>query len=217
MLDTLNGSLAALFDAVRGPVDPYNPLMVPPDSARPLSADTGPAAERPQIDLWRRMSDAGKLALVQDLNAAADAMALAGIRHRHPSAPLREQFLRLACLKACRRDLATRVYPEIAESERAVTIPGPLGAALLVADVLDGLGIRYTVGGSIASSMTGEPRSTLDVDIVVELRQTDVAAFVARLGDDFYVDEDALRRAVSERLSANLIHHEGRSWTESRA
>ena len=45
-------------------------------------------------------------------NAAADALALAGIRLRYPGASEREQFLRLACLKLG-RDLAKQAYPEI--------------------------------------------------------------------------------------------------------
>lgn len=45
----------------------------------------------------------------------------------------------------------------------------PLAVALGVAEILETRGLRYLVGGSLASSMSGEPRSTLDVDIVVAL------------------------------------------------
>lgn len=58
------------------------------------------------------MSPAEKLRIVAELNGAVDGMALAGIRHRHPDASPREQFLRLASLKLG-RDLARQVYPEI--------------------------------------------------------------------------------------------------------
>ena len=68
--------------------------------------------------------------------------------------------------------------------------------------------MRYLVGGSLASSVSGEPRSTLDVDLVVELTEKDIEPLVAALGDRFHVDADALRRAVRERSSANLIHYE---------
>jgi hypothetical protein len=37
---------------------------------------------------------------------------------------------------------------------------------------LEQLGIEYMVTGSIASSMQGEPRSTHDIDIVVDLSQS---------------------------------------------
>jgi hypothetical protein len=86
--------------------------------------------------------------------------------------------------------------------------PEPIRVALLVADVLDRLAIRYTVGGSLASSMGGEPRSTLDVDMVVAMRDADVPSFVAAVAPEFYVSEVTLRRAVRERSTANLIHQQ---------
>jgi len=87
-------------------------------------------------------------------------------------------------------------------------IPNPIAVALLVADAFETLGLRYTVGGSLASSMSGEPRSTLDVDMVVALREVDIVPLVAMIGTEFYVSDEALRRAVREHSTANLIHHE---------
>lgn len=87
-------------------------------------------------------------------------------------------------------------------------IPEPIAVALRVADAIEALGLRYTVGGSLASSMSGEPRSTLDVDMVVAMQEVDIAAFVAAVGTEFYVSEEALHRAVRERSTANLIHLE---------
>jgi len=51
-----------------------------------------------------------------DLNRAADALAIAGIRQRFPGAADREVFLRLAVRKLG-SDLARRSYPELAEIE----------------------------------------------------------------------------------------------------
>jgi hypothetical protein len=88
-----------------------------------------------------------------------------------------------------------------------VTPGAAIYAALVVAGVLDRLGVANTVGGSVAASFAGEPRSTIDVDLVVALEEPHVDALVAALGDDFYVDAAALRRAIRLRSSANLIHH----------
>jgi hypothetical protein len=49
------------------------------------------------------------------------------------------------------------------------SVDDPLAVAALVGRALEGVGVRYSIGGSIASSMGGEPRSTLDVDVVTEL------------------------------------------------
>jgi hypothetical protein len=88
-----------------------------------------------------------------------------------------------------------------------VTTPvDPIAVALLVIRVLDDLGIANTVGGSIASSLAGEPRSTIDIDIVAALDERRVPAVISALSPAFYVDESALNRAVRHRSSANLIH-----------
>lgn len=83
----------------------------------------------------------------------------------------------------------------------------PIQVALTVADALEGCGLRYLVGGSLASSLSGEPRSTLDVDLVVSISENDVQLFVDKLGDEFYAEPDALRRAIRDRSSANIIHY----------
>ncbi len=51
---------------------------------------------------------------------------------------------------------------------------GPLDLALQVAAVLDSLGIPQVLGGSLASSIVGEPRSTVDIDFAIRLRNEDV-------------------------------------------
>jgi hypothetical protein len=87
------------------------------------------------------------------------------------------------------------------------TPPDYLGTALIVIRALDQLGIVNTIGGSIAASFAGEPRSTIDVDIVAAIHDRHVQPLVDALQDEFYIDADALRRAVGARSAANLIHH----------
>lgn len=83
---------------------------------------------------------------------------------------------------------------------------GPIQVALQVAGALEACGLLYTVGGSVASSLSGEPRTTVDVDIVVAMAEDDVDRFVAALGSEFYADDAAIRRAIHQRSSVNLIH-----------
>jgi hypothetical protein len=75
-----------------------------------------------------------------------------------------------------------------------------------VVDALVGLGVRYRVGGSVASSALGVPRSTLDVDVACELRHEHVSGFVARLADAYYVDADMIEDAIRRQSSFNVIH-----------
>ena len=81
-----------------------------------------------------------------------------------------------------------------------------LNVTLQVTDVLDRLGVPYLIGGSIASSVYGPPRATQDVDVVADLGDEHVSAFIAALQTDFYLDEAAIRDAVRRRWSFNVIH-----------
>jgi hypothetical protein len=84
----------------------------------------------------------------------------------------------------------------------------PIQVALRVAEALESCGVAYVVGGSVASSITGEPRSTLDVDMAIAMKEAQVEPFLAALGDEFYAERDSLLRAIREKKSANLIHQE---------
>jgi len=84
--------------------------------------------------------------------------------------------------------------------------PDPVEVALTVALTLEQCGIPYLVGGSIASSLHGELRSTNDVDFVVDLRSEHVAPLLRALGQHFYVTEEAMNEAIRFGTSFNAIH-----------
>lgn len=74
-----------------------------------LAADTHPEAERVLIELWRKATPARKLTMVLSANCTARALALTGLRERHPgesSARLRRRLADL-CLGP---DLAAKAY-----------------------------------------------------------------------------------------------------------
>lgn len=75
-----------------------------------------------------------------------------------------------------------------------------------VVSTLDQLGIDYMVTGSIASSLQGEPRSTHDIDIVVNLpRSMAHELAISFLPPDYYLDEAAVAEAIAGRGMVNLI------------
>ena len=85
--------------------------------------------------------------------------------------------------------------------------PDPIAIALHVSARLELIGLDWVIGGSIASSVHGEPRATQDVDIVVDLRAREVNSLVAALDRDYYVDADAVRDAVTTASSFNAVHY----------
>ncbi len=88
-----------------------------------------------------------------------------------------------------------------------MTDAGEIRVALRpVVEALDLLGVPYMVAGSVASSMYGVPRTTLDADLVARIEASHALPLVRALGRDFYADEEMIGRAVRERSSFNLIH-----------
>ncbi len=85
-------------------------------------------------------------------------------------------------------------------------LPEPIAVTLIVVEAFDALGIPYFIGGSLASAMHGISRSTLDVDIVADMRIEQAAPLVQTLGETFYADEDMIRGAIHRQSSFNVIH-----------
>lgn len=75
-----------------------------------------------------------------------------------------------------------------------------------VTKLLDRLKISYVIGGSVASSLLGEPRSTIDVDIAVKLSRCQLQPLLTAARPVFYIPEHEAQRAVDEHDSFNLIH-----------
>lgn len=69
------------------------------------------------------------------------------------------------------------------------------------------LGIRFFVGGSVASSFHGAIRSTMDVDLVCTITAARAAQFANQLGDDFYASLPAIKDAIDRKSCFNLIHY----------
>lgn len=88
------------------------------------------------------------------------------------------------------------------------TLPDPIAIAVRFTGILEDLAIEYLVGGSLASSVHGEPRSTNDIDVVAALSLRDIDVLVEALGADFYVSVDAAREAVRTGQFFNVIHIE---------
>jgi len=74
-------------------------------------------------------------------------------------------------------------------------------------EALERLGIPYLVGGSLASSIHGIVRATRDIDLVADLRASQIEPLVEALGADFYADPAMIREALATGRAFNLIHY----------
>lgn len=86
--------------------------------------------------------------------------------------------------------------------------PDILSATEPVAEAFEQLGITYCIGGSVASSAYGIPRSTMDVDMVSDLKPVHVRSLVRMLESSYYIDENMILDAIERRSSFNVIHLE---------
>ena len=78
----------------------------------------------------------------------------------------------------------------------------------LVAERLEKAGFDYMLSGSFALACYGQPRMTRDIDIVIELRASDVERFAALFQADFYCDVEDIREAVRGRSLFNILYFE---------
>ena len=74
-------------------------------------------------------------------------------------------------------------------------------------NTLERLQIPYLVVGSFASSIWGEPRLTMDIDIVIDLRSDQIVPLCQAFpAPEFYISEAAVREAVTRRRQFNVLH-----------
>ena len=71
---------------------------------------------------------------------------------------------------------------------------------------LEKVGVRYLIGGSVASSSQGLPRATLDTDLLVQIEPSQTASLAMALGGDWYLDVDFARESVERGRAFNVIH-----------
>ena len=71
---------------------------------------------------------------------------------------------------------------------------------------LDGVGVPHMLAGSFASGIHGTPRSTQDIDIIVDPTFDSLDRFLEALaGDDAYFDADVARDELKRRGQFNVI------------
>jgi hypothetical protein len=82
----------------------------------------------------------------------------------------------------------------------------PISLAEAIATILERLNIPYYVGGSLASSLLGEPRYSEDLDVVIAIASEQRESLIQEFESQFYISEAAVDDALSGRCcSFNVI------------
>jgi hypothetical protein len=72
-------------------------------------------------------------------------------------------------------------------------------------DRLEKAGIPYMVTGSLSGVLHGEPRSSRDVDVVIECDRSTLERFLVLVENDFYVSRDEAGEALEKRALFNIV------------
>jgi hypothetical protein len=70
---------------------------------------------------------------------------------------------------------------------------------------LDKANIEYMVSGGVAVSFWGLPRTTHDIDIVIEARVKDKNKIIGLFEKDFYIADESVEEAIKHRFTFNII------------
>jgi len=75
-----------------------------------------------------------------------------------------------------------------------------------VVQILEQLQLPYMVAGGFAAIFYGEPRLTVDVDIVVDINTTHIKPLINAFSfPNYYLSEEAMRDAIRRRFPFNII------------
>lgn len=78
---------------------------------------------------------------------------------------------------------------------------------LFLVECLEKLKIPYLITGSIASMAYGEPRFTNDIDIVADIKLSNVDEFKSCFPEnEFYLEVDSIKKALENLNQFNIIH-----------
>lgn len=70
------------------------------------------------------------------------------------------------------------------------------------------MGISYYIGGSVASSVYGIARATMDIDMVSNLKERHVNLLLQKLEQTYFIDKNMILDAIKTNSTFNLIHFE---------
>ena len=154
------------------------------------ASDTTPRAQQLQSDIHQSMSAVQKIIISYEMSMFARELQRATLLREHPEwseGQIRRELLRLA------------FFPPALAGSTAMTFPEVLQR---IAAVLDRCGIPYMLTGSFASVAYGSPRSTQDIDLVIEADASRLRALATNLpsGEYHFEFEDAIEALKRESL-----------------
>lgn len=175
----------------------------PVTTYQPQSPDTTIEGDKQWFAGFQRMTLAQKIELLQGINRGCRQLALIGIQQQFPHCSPQEKRVHYA------RRILGETWATLTKTwnlDTDIMLGDPISLALTMAAIFENLNIDYYIGGSVASSIWGENRATLNLDLVADLKTAQIPIFLQAIQTDFYVSETAIYEAINNQSSFNLIH-----------
>lgn len=167
---------------------------------RPQSEDKTPEADAADFDLLRQLTNAQRWQMGAKLTRWAKTVSLRGMRKANETT-FSERFARSI--------LGDKWLPCLTpRSDPSMWIQDPSAIAKLLHAILTELEISYYITGGVAAIVYGEPRTTRDLDVVIELDRNNILPLVEKLQqDEFYCPPGAVDEILTGRGKTLSITH----------
>lgn len=171
---------------------------------QPQAADTSVKADKMVFQLLRQKLNSDRLAMSAALSRGARKLSLAGLRKRFSDLEAEEFSRKVAFtwLGHC--------WPEgfSPKGEPMTWIQDSVQLAKQLHPIFERVGIAYYVTGGVAASAYGDPRTTRDLDVVINISGSEINPLVEALTrEGFYVP--GVEDIVSGRMrTLQIIHTE---------
>ena len=151
------------------------------------------------FQLLRQLTPQQKVQRTCAFNQAVRRLATSGIKNQYPNAT--EAKVRQEFIKRC---LGAEWIEVLSDSKDwgELVIADPIELAQKIASILLPLNIPYVVGGSVASSLLGENRSTQELDLVIDLESRTAQRLIDAMSIEFYISESAVTEAIANSKTA---------------
>jgi hypothetical protein len=155
------------------------------DSAyQPQSIDTSVESDRFFFHLLRQRSPLQRLIMGNDMIRSARQFSLNCLRSRFGDLP-ETAFAQKVALAWLQEDLPANYTPHL---NQMTWIQDSTGLAVILHRILTTLEVPYYITGGVAAIAYGEPRTTRDIDVVMDIAPTDIDRLVSALeAEGFYV------------------------------
>ena len=175
---------------------------------RTQSVDTSPDAEQVLISMIRKAPVSRRFGFVQSWTRSMVEGGKLNVRQVYPGSTNQDVEL-LYAERQYGKDVADEL--RVAVQKHYVQFPVAFNfytAFSPLIEIFDNLKVSYALGGSLASSLYGMQRATLQIDFIAALSNAHEPFLIKELATHYFFHEYDVQMAIKRKTSFTLIHLE---------